>query len=183
MLELVCVFLFSSRGRQTRCALVTGVQTCALPVWEIGVDQGLFGNYAKVGVTYFKSRIEDAVTQDPFFTTSINNPTFDASGVESYVEVDPLPNVSARIDYTYTLIDKGAAVNPILRRPRHMINGALGWQIDDKTDLGLAVQWVANYFAVYNSPVTFGIFKASPYAVVHIHGKIGSASCRARMCQ
>src|SRR3546814_1559361 len=28
----VCVFFFSSRRRQTRCALVTGVQTCALPI-------------------------------------------------------------------------------------------------------------------------------------------------------
>src|SRR3546814_7851913 len=29
---LLC-FLFSSRRRHTRCALVTGVQTCALPIW------------------------------------------------------------------------------------------------------------------------------------------------------
>src|SRR3546814_5472559 len=29
-------FFFSSRRRHTRCALVTGVQTCALPIW-IGV--------------------------------------------------------------------------------------------------------------------------------------------------
>src|SRR3546814_9720845 len=29
----VCVF-FSSRRRHTRCALVTGVQTCALPIWR-----------------------------------------------------------------------------------------------------------------------------------------------------
>src|SRR3546814_4157874 len=28
-------FLFSSRRRHTRCALVTGVQTCALPICEI----------------------------------------------------------------------------------------------------------------------------------------------------
>src|SRR3546814_6713312 len=27
------MFLFSSRRRHTRCALVTGVQTCALPIW------------------------------------------------------------------------------------------------------------------------------------------------------
>src|SRR3546814_9993400 len=27
------VFFFSSRRRHTRCALVTGVQTCALPIW------------------------------------------------------------------------------------------------------------------------------------------------------
>src|SRR3546814_8849280 len=28
----MCCFLFSSRRRHTRCALVTGVQTCALPI-------------------------------------------------------------------------------------------------------------------------------------------------------
>src|SRR3546814_4294787 len=32
--ELVCVFFFSSRRRHTRCALVTGVQTCALPIFD-----------------------------------------------------------------------------------------------------------------------------------------------------
>src|SRR3546814_20609650 len=29
-------FFFSSRRRHTRCALVTGVQTCALPIFTIG---------------------------------------------------------------------------------------------------------------------------------------------------
>src|SRR3546814_12591820 len=28
------MFFFSSRRRHTRCALVTGVQTCALPIWS-----------------------------------------------------------------------------------------------------------------------------------------------------
>src|SRR3546814_5985759 len=28
----MCIFFFSSRRRHTRCALVTGVQTCALPI-------------------------------------------------------------------------------------------------------------------------------------------------------
>src|SRR3546814_18873563 len=32
-LLLYCVFFFSSRRRHTRCALVTGVQTCALPIF------------------------------------------------------------------------------------------------------------------------------------------------------
>src|SRR3546814_5289498 len=29
----ILLFVFSSRRRHTRCALVTGVQTCALPIW------------------------------------------------------------------------------------------------------------------------------------------------------
>src|SRR3546814_8985010 len=34
----VCVFYFSSRRRHTRCALVTGVQTCALPIYQFATD-------------------------------------------------------------------------------------------------------------------------------------------------
>src|SRR3546814_20728417 len=30
------MFFFSSRRRHTRCSLVTGVQTCALPIWKRG---------------------------------------------------------------------------------------------------------------------------------------------------
>src|SRR3546814_10156649 len=49
MMCLLWVFFFSSRRRHTRCALVTGVQTCALPIfvfyaasmWVAGIMQGL----------------------------------------------------------------------------------------------------------------------------------------------
>src|SRR3546814_6910730 len=33
-------FVFSSRRRHTRCALVTGVQTCALPIFDWKVREG-----------------------------------------------------------------------------------------------------------------------------------------------
>src|SRR3546814_5870955 len=37
----MCVlFFFSSRRRHTRCALVTGVQTCALPIYKIISGEG-----------------------------------------------------------------------------------------------------------------------------------------------
>src|SRR3546814_20208136 len=36
----VVLFFFSSRRRHTRCALVTGVQTCAPPIWP-GLDRGM----------------------------------------------------------------------------------------------------------------------------------------------
>src|SRR3546814_7018330 len=32
--RFACCFFFSSRRRHTMCALVTGVQTCALPIWQ-----------------------------------------------------------------------------------------------------------------------------------------------------
>src|SRR3546814_13790691 len=37
-------FFFSSRRRHTRCALVTGVQTCALPISVSGRGNGLISS-------------------------------------------------------------------------------------------------------------------------------------------
>src|SRR3546814_10366647 len=38
MVVSVVFFFFSSRRRHTRCALVTGVQTCALPIWLVATE-------------------------------------------------------------------------------------------------------------------------------------------------
>src|SRR3546814_4301510 len=40
---MICVlyFFFSSRRRHTRCALVTGVQTCALPISQDAAQESL----------------------------------------------------------------------------------------------------------------------------------------------
>src|SRR3546814_6555714 len=43
MLLLLFVFFFSSRRRHTRCALVTGVQTCALPITSPSIEIGRRG--------------------------------------------------------------------------------------------------------------------------------------------
>src|SRR3546814_4191229 len=43
------LFFFSSRRRHTRCALVTGVQTCALPILERAVGGAQSGCLEAVG--------------------------------------------------------------------------------------------------------------------------------------
>src|SRR3546814_1896165 len=43
----VCfMFFFSSRRRHTRCALVTGVQTCALPIFRTTIADGVIMPYS-----------------------------------------------------------------------------------------------------------------------------------------
>src|SRR3546814_3393830 len=39
LLFVLVYFFFSSRRRHTRCALVTGVQTCALPILVLAADK------------------------------------------------------------------------------------------------------------------------------------------------
>src|SRR3546814_9323135 len=44
------LFLFSSRRRHTRCALVTGVQTCALPIYCVEhLRQGFLAGLGQAG--------------------------------------------------------------------------------------------------------------------------------------
>src|SRR3546814_902609 len=45
------LFFFSSRRRHTRCALVTGVQTCALPIYR-SVRVGIIGKYVSLQDAY-----------------------------------------------------------------------------------------------------------------------------------
>src|SRR3546814_1803383 len=49
--RLLCCFFFSSRRRHTRCALVTGVQTCALPIswWSHGWNATGWAVYPRAG--------------------------------------------------------------------------------------------------------------------------------------
>src|SRR3546814_20454967 len=42
------IFFFSSRRRHTRCALVTGVQTCALPISVISELASIFQHFSGV---------------------------------------------------------------------------------------------------------------------------------------
>src|SRR3546814_1557516 len=60
LLFVMCVsFFFSSRRRHTRCALVTGVQTCALPILA-AVCRG--GTFPRAGPAL--PRLADAIAVD-----------------------------------------------------------------------------------------------------------------------
>src|SRR3546814_1257863 len=56
----VLLFFFSSRRRHTRCALVTGVQTCALPI--SGNPDGVWNNLIAVPEARFSRRDGDDIT-------------------------------------------------------------------------------------------------------------------------
>src|SRR3546814_15935444 len=43
-------FFFSSRRRHTRCALVTGVQTCALPIYAAAITSDLRHSISEIAV-------------------------------------------------------------------------------------------------------------------------------------
>src|SRR3546814_20968894 len=58
------VFFFSSRRRHTRCALVTGVQTCALPIYDLDhSDPAKAKAIRETALFYARQRTQDLLTQ------------------------------------------------------------------------------------------------------------------------
>src|SRR3546814_9948239 len=88
------VFFVSSRRRHTRCALVTGVQTCALPISQAAIS---FGNEPN---GWASSSIGLEVIRDPTQSTSkrpaapIPPPTHIVT--TTYLTPRRFPSISAR---------------------------------------------------------------------------------------
>src|SRR3546814_3827925 len=57
---MVCCFVFASRRRHTRCALVTGVQTCALPIFALpafGIVSDLLSVHARRNIFGYRMMV------------------------------------------------------------------------------------------------------------------------------
>src|SRR3546814_4729217 len=86
-------FFFSSRRRHTRCALVTGVQTCALPISQNGasdVEIGVLNQQLMKARDSFNAAVQAKVTR------LVGNDKEGAAYVTSYLAGDrPTPGAAA----------------------------------------------------------------------------------------
>src|SRR3546814_5832468 len=88
-----CVCFFSSRRRHTRCALVTGVQTCALPILvkDAGTSSGswlvrLLATYAaffRASVAVVGSVVDALV--EPAWTPSVPSACISSDWLSSFL--------------------------------------------------------------------------------------------------
>src|SRR3546814_5471926 len=75
------VFFFSSRRRHTRCALVTGVQTCALPIFPL--DRQVINAYGDGGFRINGQRWDQPILIFPGLTVAWAVDGFAGMTVES----------------------------------------------------------------------------------------------------
>src|SRR3546814_3021366 len=69
---VLSIFFFSSRRRHTRCALVTGVQTCALPIWKLPVMVWIHGGAHVIGSGTFPAFDGTAFARQGVILVTIN---------------------------------------------------------------------------------------------------------------
>src|SRR3546814_16754111 len=115
------MFFFSSRRRHTRCALVTGVQTCALPICrariiDIAGDRAILDPLH--GVIYDETRHEEPFARDHGIAETILDFDVEPSRVEDTVDqvfklgaVDEIGRASCRegvCQYVYVSVVAGS---------------------------------------------------------------------------
>jgi vitamin B12 transporter len=100
--------------------------------WDVGVDQALWSNRIRLGITYFHSVVDNligtAAIATPPFVAVVNTGTARASGIEFTSAVDLLDTLTAFVNYTHTNSDNETAHRPLARQPFHRWNLGLTWE-------------------------------------------------------
>src|SRR3546814_2537702 len=98
---------FSSRRRHTRCALVTGVQTCALPILHAGVVR------FKGGKPLDDARVQDAIAAAEAELNGTGRLVIRPSGTEPVIRVmaegDDSAQVEAVVNRICAAVEQAAA--------------------------------------------------------------------------
>src|SRR3546814_830682 len=76
---LLC-FFFSSRRRHTRCALVTGVQTCALPIFNVEGDESSRFAYAELSLPLIGPGSNAIAAERLMLTAAVRSEDYDSFG-------------------------------------------------------------------------------------------------------
>ncbi|HZP38762.1 MAG TPA: TonB-dependent receptor [Methylomirabilota bacterium] len=131
--------------------------------YDAGVDQNLWKDRIRLGLTYFQINFSNLITccvplPTAPFGGPINVGRARSAGIEFFSEVDLLPNLVASLNYTYTDSENLATDRPLPREPRHRWNIGLTWEPISRLSLFTQVHVVSEQFEpfgeVYNSGYT-----------------------------
>ncbi|HSL47927.1 MAG TPA: TonB-dependent receptor [Candidatus Deferrimicrobiaceae bacterium] len=128
--------------------------------YDFGVDQKLWNNRIRLGLTYFQNEFKNLITCcTPIPTAPFGGPfnvgRARSAGIEFTSEVDVLPNLVASLNYTYTDSENLATDRLLPREPRHRWNIGLTWEpimrLSLFTQVHVASEQLEAFGEVYNS--------------------------------
>ncbi len=136
--------------------------------WEAGVKQSVLNDRLSAGVTYFHNDITNLIQSNATFTSYVNIGKAKTQGIESFVAASILPNLAARIDYTYTDAHDDISNLWLLRRPWNKLSVAVDWKPIQTVDLGL--QAIYDGARADINAQTFGRITPGGYTTVNLTG-------------
>jgi vitamin B12 transporter len=160
--------------------------------WEVGVDQKLWKDRIRLGLTYFHTDVTNLIGLEPIatppFVRGVNIGRARMRGWEVMSEVDLLDTLTAAVNYTYTDTENLQQSRPLAREPLHRWNIGLTWRPIPRLELFSQVHVVSEQFeptgggnnGVYNSGhVTVDV--GGTWRLLQRHGFLQSLDAFARI--
>jgi vitamin B12 transporter len=113
--------------------------------YDLGFEQALANETVRFGATYFRNNIKNLIADSADFSTWANVGRAVTKGVESFVSYRPMPDLTLRLDYTYTEATDEILNQELLRRPKHKAGLNTAWQATSRLSLNVTVLAVGNW--------------------------------------
>jgi len=121
--------------------------------FDLGIEQSLFGDVLKVGVTYFYNDYDDLIDYD-WVLGYVNFTDAKTQGVESFIKIVPLKDLSIVLNYTYTDTEDNDGCRQ-LRYPLHKIGFGACYRFLGKGIANLDILYVSKRDDVSVDAFTF----------------------------
>lgn len=100
--------------------------------YDFGLDQKLWSDRLRLGLTYFQNSFDNLIRFVPLsvfpFVAVVNVARARTAGIEFTSEANLLPSLVASVNYTYTDSEDLSTDRPLPREPRHRWNVGLAWE-------------------------------------------------------
>ncbi len=87
--------------------------------WDVGVEQDVFKKFSTVGISYFENAFSNLIQADAATYVNQNVSKAKTNGIETFMEMRPLTDLTLRSTYTYQDAKDLDTGNQLLRRPRN----------------------------------------------------------------
>ena len=136
--------------------------------WDVGFEQPLFDDRLRFGATYFDIRIDDLIDFNSSFSTLINIGKAKTRGIEAFVALRPLSDLSLRADYTFTIAEDDITGAELLRRPKHKLSLAATYDVAENASVTATALYTGRRVDIDSN--SFARITTGDYTVVNLAG-------------
>jgi len=87
--------------------------------WDVGIELDVFKKFSTVGISYFENAFSNLIQANAAPYVNQNVSKAKANGIETFMEMRPLTDLTLRSTYTYQDAKNLDTGNQLLRRPRN----------------------------------------------------------------
>ena len=146
----------------------------ALPIsetsraWDIGFEQPLLNDRLRFGATYFNIKINDLIDFNSSYSSLLNVGKAKTRGVEAFVTLRPISDLTVRADYTFTIAEDATTGAELLRRPKNKVSLAATYDVNENASVTATALYTGRRADIDSN--TFARITTGGYTVVNLAG-------------